>query len=467
MRALVWLRRDLRISDNTAFIQACQQADEVIAIYIATPKTWQSHDKAPRQIALTYARLTQLSQDCAVQHAPLLFREVDYFSDTPALLHEVMQHYQCDALYFNREYEWDELRRDAKVVKYLKQYEVTSCAYDDQTVVPPGILLNQSQQPYKVFTPFKKCWLAWVGEHGGYWPLDEVAKPKKLNIVADAIPVPDSHIVLDDWPVTEQAIHQRLQDFCRDTVDHYHAQRNIPSEPGTSRLSAYLALGMLSPRQCAAALLEAGSYKALESIPAKSGAAVWLSELIWREFYKHIMYHFPRVSRDQPFLLDTNQVSWSENNAHFKAWCEGNTGVPIVDAAMRCLNQTGWMHNRLRMVVAMFLTKNLFIDWRRGEAYFMQQLFDGDLSANNGGWQWSASTGTDAAPYFRIFNPVSQSERFDPEGAFIRKYCPELSGLDNKAIHQPHNVAGYPEPLVDLKASRQQAIDAFKSILKK
>jgi deoxyribodipyrimidine photo-lyase len=216
------------------------------------------------------------------------------------------------------------------------------------------------------------------------------------------------------------------------------------------------------------AILDATGIKDFYAIQQETGPATWLSELIWREFYKHIVFFHPEVCRYKPYKANTDKIPWRYDEGDYQKWCEGNTGFPLVDAAMRQLNQTGWMHNRLRMVVAMFLSKTLFLDWRWGERYFMQHLIDGDLAANNGGWQWSASTGTDAVPYFRIFNPITQSERFDPEGRFIRQYCPELARLDNKAIHNPYargvppRSLDYPEPIVDYQAMRLKVIAEFK-----
>ena len=222
----------------------------------------------------------------------------------------------------------------------------------------------------------------------------------------------------------------------------------------------YLANGVLSGRQCLIAAKQSGL--------SGEGVETWINEIAWRDFYIHILYHYPRVSMGRAFKEETEALAWNTPGEHFEAWKEGRTGIPIVDAAMRQLKATGWMHNRLRMITAMFLTKNLFIDWRLGEAWFMQNLVDGFLASNNGGWQWSASTGTDAAPYFRVFNPVTQSERFDPEGEFIRNWVPELAKLDNKRIHDPSKGGvipkGYPRPIVDLKESRKEAIARFQAL---
>jgi len=264
------------------------------------------------------------------------------------------------------------------------------------------------------------------------------------------------------WPAGEKQADQRLDKFITEKLFDYDKQRDFPAITGTSRLSPYLAAGMISARQCfQAALIE--NKQQLDS--GNKGALTWMSELIWREFYKTILMAAPRVSMNRPYKISADKIKWDFNQKQFDAWKEGRTGYPLIDAAMRQLKQTGWMHNRLRMIVAMFLVKNLFFDWRLGETYFMSQLIDGDLAANNGGWQWCASTGTDAAPYFRIFNPITQSKRFDPEGTFIRQYCPELSLLDNKVIHEPYRkpiFLNYPKPIIELNTKRSKVLAAYK-----
>ncbi len=255
--------------------------------------------------------------------------------------------------------------------------------------------------------------------------------------------------------------------FCAEAIDGYAEQRDFPALPGTSQLSAYLAAGVLSVRQCLHAALAANQG---EFASGNAGVVTWINELLWRDFYSHILVGYSKVSRNRAFKPETEALPWRDAPEDLLAWQQGRTGFPIIDAAMRQLLATGWMHNRLRMVVAMFLTKNLLIDWREGERFFMQHLIDGDLAANNGGWQWSASTGTDAVPYFRIFNPISQSQRFDPQGDFIRYWLPELKHLSNKDIHQAKQLGGlferndYPQPIVDLSSSRKRALNAFKQL---
>jgi deoxyribodipyrimidine photo-lyase len=261
----------------------------------------------------------------------------------------------------------------------------------------------------------------------------------------------------ENWPSGEDHAHARMEDFVKHKSQHYHQHRDFPDKDAGSQLSPYLAIGCLSTRQCLqAALNENGGI--IDDGP--SGLSTWINELIWREFYSHLLADNEALCRFKPFRAETDYLPWRHDEKDFEAWKLGQTGFPIVDAAMRQLNQTGWMHNRLRMIVAMFLTKHLFIDWRWGEAYFMSKLIDGDFASNNGGWQWSASTGVDAVPYFRIFNPTRQSQRFDPQGDFIRRYVPELSHLNAKDIHQPNAdqalSSGYVLPLVDHKQATGQ-----------
>ena len=266
------------------------------------------------------------------------------------------------------------------------------------------------------------------------------------------------------WPAEDRTALDLLDDFIEDKMAHYKTDRDLPAVDGTSRLSPYLNIGVISVRQCMQAIFKDGYFQ-IEDL----GQQTWLDELLWREFYLQTLFDFPRVSKHQPFKKNTNRIQWRNAPEDLAAWQQGQTGIPIVDAGMRQMLATGWMHNRVRMITAMFLCKNLLIDWRLGESWFMQHLIDGDLAANNGGWQWCASTGMDAVPYFRIFNPVSQSLKFDPNGDYIREWVPELAHLDAKSIHEPYArnpdlQLDYPKPIVDLKASRVRAIEAFKQI---
>ena len=264
------------------------------------------------------------------------------------------------------------------------------------------------------------------------------------------------------YEVGSDNVYNKFDSFLQDKISDYKNLRDFPSLDSTSKLSPYLTSGMLSAKYCLKELLSK-----FEDIPG-TGQYSWMNEILWREFYKYIIFHFPRVSQGKSFSEKYDQLIWRQDTIDFEKWCQGKTGIPLIDAAMTQLNQTGWMHNRLRMVVAMFLSKNLLIDWRLGEAYFMNRLIDGDHASNNGGWQWSASTGVDAAPYFRIFNPITQSEKFDKNGEFIKKYLPNLQSIPANSIHNPSKDLrienNYPDMIVDLKESRKRALDAFSSI---
>jgi deoxyribodipyrimidine photo-lyase len=254
-------------------------------------------------------------------------------------------------------------------------------------------------------------------------------------------------------------------------MDEYHEARDFPGKDGTSTMSPYLAVGAISSKQCLRAAMSESPTPWPDVMGLKDGRAGWINELIWREFYRHLLIAFPKLCMYQPFQAHTKAIEWSDRDEEFEAWTQAQTGYPIVDAALRQLLETGWMHNRLRMVVAMFLTKNLLQDWRKGERFFMNHLIDGDLASNNGGWQWAASTGTDAAPYFRVFNPWSQSAKFDPDGTFIKHYLPELQDVPAKALHDPKRLlkpkpASYPDPICDHKSTRLHAIEVFKNLTK-
>lgn len=465
---LVWLRHDLRYHDNQALFAASQaaQADNgrVLALFIATPNSWQQHAMANIRQDLIRRRVQVLASELAELNIPLLAVEgSDYARCYDDVISRLLP-LGVVALYAQREYEVREVRRDERVASKLLEQQIPSFWFDRLCVMPPGSILTQQGDIYKVFTPFKRNWLAKLAMQG----VQCFAKPAKQ--VAEALSLPEFPALLAgdnssrEWPVSELEVLNRMRTFCQQKVHDYATARDFPAIEGTSSLSAYLAIGVLSAQQCVARLQHEAAQQLEQE---KSGAAVWLSELIWRDFYKHILVAFPRLIKHQAFQTETDHIPWPNKPALFQAWCQGETGYPIVDAAMRQLNTTGWMHNRLRMITASFLVKDLHIDWRWGERYFMTKLIDGDFAANNGGWQWAASTGTDAAPYFRIFNPVTQSERFDPEGAFIRHYLPMLSNKTAKDIHWPHKVVtpkGYFRPVVDHNEARKLTLALFSAV---
>ncbi|MBF8163847.1 deoxyribodipyrimidine photo-lyase [Ectopseudomonas hydrolytica] len=471
MQQLMWFRSDLRIDDNTALSQAMSRGS-TIALYLVTPGQWQRHDDAPCKVDFWLRNLAQLSRALAALNVPLLIRQCEDWNQAPAVIAEVCHQHNVCAVHANEEYGINENLRDRCVAAYLAQQDIAWHSHLDQLLFKPGSILTRSGGYFQVYSQFRKvCY-----EHLHMALPGLVARPvaqAPTPLASDAIPhavdgfAMPSEQLRSLWPAGEEAARQRLERFADEQIGYYKDERDFPALPGTSQLSPYLAAGVLSPRQCLHAALAANRG---EFDSGNAGVVTWVNELLWREFYKHILVGYPRVSRHCAFRPETEAVAWRRAPEELAAWQQGRTGLPIIDAAMRQLLETGWMHNRLRMIVAMFLTKNLLIDWREGERFFMRHLIDGDLAANNGGWQWSASTGTDAAPYFRIFNPISQSQKFDPEGRFIRHWLPELAGLNKRDIHDPASLgglfapAGYPRPIVDLSRSRERALAAFRNL---
>lgn len=466
---LVWLRSDLRIHDNSALAAAAAKGP-VVAVFLRSVKQWQSHGHGANKIDFWVRGVAAIKASLNGLNIPLLHRDIDTYEEATQVLLDIAREHNVDQLHFNIEYPLNEQRRDQAVREAFKQHGINVQAHHDGIAFAPGSLLTGKGDYYGVFTPFSKAWHKQItAEQLALRDTPNVQTP--LAIEND--PLPDRPTLDDEpvdarlWPAGENAASDNLERFLRFRGRHYKAQRDLPKVRGTSELSPYLALGMISYRQCLQAVMsENGGHLA----DGDAGLTTWVSELIWREFYQHVAVGFPQVCRYLPFQAHTHQLQWRDDDEEFKAWCEGRTGYPLVDAAMRQLVATGWMHNRLRMVTAMFLSKHLLIDWRRGEAFFMHHLVDGEFCANNGGWQWAASTGTDAAPYFRIFNPTTQSTRFDAEGEFIAHWLPALESLPAKARHAPPRdiltQLDYPAPIVDHKAARQRALDAFKALSK-
>jgi deoxyribodipyrimidine photo-lyase len=467
---LVWLRNDLRLEDNPALHHAAN-AGNVCCIYGITYDQWLQHDDAPAKIMLWRERLVALQRELRTYNIPLkllVFSTKDHatYNNVPSALLSLANKVGAKALYFNKEYPLNEKQRDIMVSQSFTQKGLPVYSYDGDVVMPPSTVKTQQNAIYKVFTPFSRQWHKQVGEQ----QLATVSSPKAqhaslLSLDEDVeIHWPEESTTYrqDLWPVTTDAIHQRLHQFAINSAGHYKDVRDIPSINGTSTLSPYLACGAISVRQCIAEIRQN-----IEDWRSNQ----WVTELIWREFYRHLIDSYPHLSRSENFVNLTQPIPWNNDEEAFRSWCEGNTGFPIVDAAMKQLVQTGWMHNRLRMVTAAFLTKLLLVDWRKGEAFFMQHLLDGDYASNNGGWQWAASTGADAAPYFRIFSPERQSQRFDKEGKFIKKLLPQLNSLDKKSIHTPSSeqraTCNYAEPIVDYKWARQRALEEYATAMGK
>ncbi|UNH30892.1 deoxyribodipyrimidine photo-lyase [Moellerella wisconsensis] len=465
-RHLVWFRHDLRVTDNKALTAACTDPDaEVLAIFIATPAQWQAHHLAERQISFIHQNLSALRYKLATLGIPLVCHTSTDFKASTDWLVQFCQQQNISTLFFNRQYELNEQLRDQWLQQHCHQLVIE--AFDDFLLLPPGAVRNQKGEMYQVYTPFRRAFLPQLQQHGYSSYPAPTPRGEPLNLESDKPLFAHQNIDLgSNYPAGEKAALQKLRHFCQQNVKQYAQQRDIPSVEGTSRLSAYLAIGVLSPRQCINRLL----LENPNTFDSSDGDAFsWLNELIWREFYHHLIVAFPDLCRNKPFIAWTKNLAWSSDSTHLLAWQQGKTGYPIVDAAMRQMNTTGWMHNRLRMISASFLVKDLLINWREGEEYFMRQLVDGNFAANNGGWQWSASTGTDASPWFRIFNPTTQGKKFDPQGKFIRQWIPELQRVPDKYIHTPHEwadsqkvILDYPQPIVDHSEARKITLEAFE-----
>ena len=466
MKVLVWLRNDLRMDDNPALREACKLSEEVHAIYIYSQNQNKEHNEANCKINFFIENLKDLSKSLSKVNIPLTIIDSDGFNDNSEIIKKYIELNSIEKIFWNNQFGEDEINRDESVKDLLQNSNIEVKTFDEQVVFEPGSILTGEGKPYSVFTPFKRKWI----ENFTLDKLDiefKYTKKKstkiKSNINDFNFNFKKTHSVdMSLWPIGENEAQMRLQSYLDKNIFKYAQDRNDPIIEGTSRLSAYLASGIISPKRC---ILEALKLNNFELDSGEKGIVKWIDEIIWREFYKNIMFSFPKVSRGQPFQEYTKKIKWRFNDDELNAWKSGNTGFPIIDAAMKQLINEGWMHNRLRMVVAMFFTKNMLHDWRLGEEFFMQNLIDGDFSSNNGGWQWSSSTGTDAAPYFRIFNPLTQSKNFDSNGLFIKKYINELKDLDKKDIHDPdesiRNHCNYPSQMLDLKQSRLRAIDAF------
>lgn len=490
---LVWFRNDLRSLDHAGLTNALNTKEPVIGVFISTEMQWQSHGMAPIKRDFMYARVADLSAALAELNIPLILIQSDTYQNSVQQILNLCQKYPINRVHACADYELNERVRDQNAQQQLSTLGVKFNLYHDSVIFPPKSITKADGGYYSVFTAFKKQWLQHFAQHNANcfakpqaqaiqfenhktlidWLNEAKHKPKNISDKLKSFKVPFSYQknqvsladIADNFPTEELDILNRLRVFCREQVQDYQHNRDLPNLSATSCLSAAFSLGCISPRQAINRLLAEQGEAVFNS---DSGAATWLSELIWREFYRHLTAIYDNISQGFAVKTQYQNLKWRNDNTEFDAWCQGKTGFPIVDAAMRQLNQTGWMHNRLRMIVASFLIKDLQIDWRWGEQYFMQNLIDGDYAANNGGWQWSASTGHDAAPYFRIFNPTTQSERFDKHGNFIRKFCPELAHIKDKNIHKPslnlelfERAGKYPNPIVDHKTAREITLNMY------
>ncbi len=425
-----WFRRDLRIHDNTALDQALSRHTNVLPLFIFDTQILHDlRDKTDARVTFIYDALANLHRRLQQQGSGILIR----IGKPGDVWRELLSAYQIDAVYTNSDYEPYARDRDAGIGALLKENNIPLHSYKDHVIFEKNEVVKDDGKPYTVFTPYSKKWklkfsdIRLQSPHAGknknnYHQVSGLRFPEieEIGFKRSSLPFPS--------PVVKEEI-----------IKTYHHTRDFPSLEGTSRLSVHLRFGTISIRDVVAAATHLNEK--------------FLNELIWREFYQMILWHFPEVIH-HAFKKDYDRIPWRNNEKEFMAWCAGNTGYSIVDAGMRELNTTGYMHNRVRMIVASFLTKHLLTDWRRGEAYFAEKLLDFELASNNGGWQWAAGSGVDAAPYFRIFNPHAQTKKFDPELKYIRKWVPEIDSLQ------------YPQPIVEHAFARQRCLDTYKSALR-
>ncbi len=459
---LVWLREDLRIDDQLALYYAAEEKKGVIALYLITPDWWKKHHWGLNKQALIKQVLISLSEKLRKLNIPLIIKKIDgdKISDQVNFVKNFIQNFKISKLYFNRQYEVRESKRDFILAQQLKKEGVSTFAFDDQLLFPAGTIRSSLNKPLTIFTPFKKKaysllnqMILSVGE-----PALQLAGSLESDIKALDSWNPISESKMPDFILNHDDLDRRLEHFIQHHLHFYDEHRDRPSLDGTSKISIPLSIGAISIREL---------WKYINLCKISSGQQMFLSELLWREFYKNILIDFPHVGKDQSFKANYKDLSWIVDQKELDLWKNGQTGFPIVDAGMRQLKHEGWMHNRVRMIVAMFLTKLMLHSWQEGEQHFAYWLFDYDFSANNGGWQWSSSTGTDAAPYFRIFNPWTQIERFDPQALYIKKYLPELINVPEKAFYSEekfrnYRPSSYPAPMIDYEKCRARAIEFFK-----
>lgn len=476
MTALVWIRNDLRLADNPALFAAAEH-EKVMLVFIHDPNQRDGYGAA--QYWWLHHSLKAYQQSLHKHYHATL----NIFQGHPlAVLKTILSTHKVDAIYWNRSYLPTAIQRDKEIKAYFSGQKITTQSFKGNLLLEPWQISTQQNQPFKVFTPFwKQASQTLINHEPQLLPRPSCLATVKLKETLSLedlklLPCqPDwSQPFHRNWSPGEEDAHRRFQSFQESLLPYYAKDRDTPSQNATSRLSPYLHFGEMTARQ----IWHAIQNQMSQSPELTKAGEKFLAEVGWREFSYHLLYHYPSLST-QNFKSEFNQFPWQTNEAHFKAWTKGLTGYPLVDAGMRELWHTGYMHNRIRMITASFLTKHLLLPWQKGAEWFWYTLLDADCANNNASWQWVAGCGADAAPYFRIFNPILQGEKFDPEGQYVKKWVPELQALPTRYIHQPWQAskailkqAGidlgetYPAPIVDHGAARQRALTAYEHIKK-
>jgi deoxyribodipyrimidine photo-lyase len=458
--AIHWFRRDLRVTDNTALAAAVSRHDSVVPVYIVSE--WKGRHRwtgAPRQEFL-YGSIASLSANLETKGGRLIIRQ----GDAGKALEKLVRETGADAIYYNRDPDPFGRSTEERIDAVVKRLGISAHAHKDHALHEREEALSGAGQPYRVFTPYARAWAKLEKTPPGR-AVSRLQTPPEIS--SDPLPTLATWGLASDAEILkpgESAARHRLSRFLDGPVFSYGGLRDIPASEGTSRLSQDLRHGTLSIREIFSKCREV-SEKATAA--QRRSVGIFINELVWREFYFQALWHWPKILDDE-FLPERRGMRWKSGGEALERWREGQTGFPIVDAGMRQLKATGFMHNRVRMIVAMFLTKDLHIDWRAGEQWFMQRLVDGEIASNNGGWQWSASTGADAAPYFRIQNPWSQTKRYDPDGDYIRRWVPELRDVPAAKFIAPPTpglalARGYPLPIVDHAVERDHALEMYRT----
>ncbi|MFP4664597.1 MAG: cryptochrome/photolyase family protein [Bacteroidales bacterium] len=422
--SIFWLRRDLRLNDNHALQEALRSGYPVLPVFVFDTDILDELPPDDARLNLIHQELSKLHNKLRAKGGGILV----YHGKPLDAFHDIIQSYNVMDVYANEDYEPYGMSRDQGIKKFLQEKQVNLHLYTDHLIMHPDAILKDDKTPYRVFTPYMKAW------RRGYTP-DKLNPYASERTKGDFAEFNKAFPSLESMGYKTEPVELPEPNLSEEHIRQYAEKRDLPAEKGTSRLSVHLRFGLLSIRQ-----IFRDSWHISD---------VFVNELIWREFYMMILYHFPNVV-NEAFKPKYDNIRWRNNEKEFERWCQGKTGFPIVDAGMRELNETGYMHNRLRMITASFLVKDLLIDWRWGESYFAEKLLDFELSSNNGGWQWAAGSGCDATPYFRIFNPDSQQKKFDPDMAYIRRWVPEIDSAD------------YPKPMLDHKEARMRALKVFK-----